>query len=76
MTNNVLQNLSSLQQNQGALMSPQGANQHNQGKSKSKSVGKIADSQLQDSTGRAKAMRKNSQISRQKMMLSPERQMM
>lgn len=57
-------------------MSPQGINQYNQGKSKSKSVGKIADSQLQDSNGRVKSMRKNSQISRQKMMLSPERPMM
>lgn len=64
MTNNVLQNFSSLQQNQGSLMSPQGSNHYNQGKSKSKSVGKIADAHLQDSNGRVKSMRKNSQISR------------
>ena len=55
-------------------MSPQGANQYNHSKTKSKSLGKIGEPQPHDPNGRLKAMRKNSQISRQKMVLSPDKQ--
>lgn len=61
MTNNVQQNLSSLQQNQDTLMSPQGTNQYTQGKAKSKSLGKIGEPLPHDQqNGRVKSLRKDS----------------
>ena len=52
-------------------MSPQGANQYNHSKTKSKSLGKIGEPLPHD---RLQSMRKNSQASRQKMMLGPDKQ--